>query len=260
MPSINLIAARREQKRKLEANIRRLVLVVAMEFGGMVFLASALTVRLMTLRAHVDYLGNQNAALQPKVIETQQFEAEAAALQPKVAVLNEARNTTLYWYTAVQTLSACLPEHTWLSGIDTGGDPTPPPPTTPNPNGSPTPVAVASAGGTPTLTFSGMSASSNEIGMAMLNMNEHPNIASVTLGSVTDTKQGLADVMQFSMTVLLKPNTAEDTLTPGFDGLASSLPPGSPNAAPAQPAVISLVPNTPIASRGLQPAKETDHV
>jgi Tfp pilus assembly protein PilN len=253
MPSINLIAARREEKRKLENNIRRLVLVVAMEFGGVVFLASLLTVRLMTLRSHVDYLGNQVAQLQPKVTEIQKLEAQTAGLQPKVAVLNEARNTTLYWYTSIQTLSDCLPNHTWISGIDTGGDPTPPAPIVPSASGSPAAaVNPANSGGTPTLTFSGSSATSNEIGLAMLRMNQRQNIASVTLGSVTDAKQGNTDILGFSMTVALKPDTAQDTLTPGFAPQSST-----PTAVPTP---ISPSPRpTAVAAIG-KPVQEVNHV
>lgn len=241
MPSINLIATRREEKHRLERNIRRLVLVVAMEFGLVVFLASAMTVRLMTLRAHVDYLSNQANALQPKVDEIEHLEAQTADMQPKVDVLNQARNTTLYWYTAVQTLCDCLPDQTWLSGIDTGGDPTPPPTAAPSADGSAPAPAPVSAGGAPTLIFSGEAPTSNEIGIAMLRMNQHQNISGVTLGAVTDARQGSADLMQFSMTVQLKPNTAQDTITPGFDNTSPApAAPSTPQARVAQAASPTL--------------------
>jgi hypothetical protein len=58
----------------------------------------------------------------------------------------------------------------------------------------------------------------------MLRMNQYQNIAGVTLGSVSDAKQGDVDYMQFSMTVQLKPNTAQDTITPGFDDTSSPAP------------------------------------
>jgi hypothetical protein len=82
-------------------------------------------------------------------------------------------------------------------------------------------------------------------------MNQHQNIASVTLGSVADNKQVNGDLMQFSMIVQLKPNTAQDVLTPGF---GDTDPTTTDKQAPASP----TTPLTPIKSASAIVTKVTE--
>ena len=263
MPSINLIAARREEKRRLEQHIRRLIYAILGEVGAIVLVASLMLVKVMTERGQITQLDGQIGLLQGKVNEIQALEQQTAELKPKVAILNEARNNTLYWYTAMQTIVASLPNETWLTNINTGGDPSvgaTPPAKTGGPGSSAPPAPVVSAaGGGPTLTFAGQASDSDQVGMAMLKMNQFTNISTVTLNSVNEASSASgAKTMTFSMMVQLKPNTAADAATPlpefestppttGVQGANAAAPQGA-SAPIRQAAVLATV-----------AAKETNH-
>ena len=214
MPSINLIASRREEKRRLQQRTRRLAYAIASEVGVILLVASIMMVRIVGIRGHISDLDGQVSQLQPKVNQIQDLQDETARLKPKVATLNTARNTTLYWYTALQTVAASLPDQAWLTSLSAAGDPAPPKPAAANTQGG---AAGASSAPMPTLTISGMAANSDQVGIAMMKMNQFANINSVTLNAVTQTQFQGRDAMNYSLLVTLKPNAASDITTPGFD-------------------------------------------
>ena len=240
MPSINLIASHREEKRRFEVHVRRLAYGVAAEVGVILLVTSVLVLRLSTVRGQVQQLNGQIAKLEPKVNDIIKLQAETVALQPEVTTLDEARNNTLYWYTALQSVVSCLPRQAWLTAINTSGDPAPPAAAPSSSSSSDAkPAAPALATTPPTLSVAGMASTSNDVGAAMVKMNQYANIASVTLGSLQQSatpNNSQAAAMQFNLTVNLKPNTAQDVTTPGFPATVSA-----PALGAAQTAKVAAV-------------------
>ena len=236
MPSINLIASHREEKRRFEVHVRRLAYAVAAEVGVILLVTSVLVLRLSMVRGEIQQLDGQIAKLEPKVNDIVKLQADTVALQPEVTTLDEARNNTLYWYTALQSVVSCLPHQAWLTSINTSGDPTPPVTASASASSDAKPAVAAPSTTPPTLSVAGMAATSNDVGTAMVKMNQYANIASVTLGSLqqSGTPSNQSPSMQFNLTVNLKPNTAQDVTTPGF-------PAATPVAASstAQPAKVA---------------------
>ena len=223
MPSINLISSRREEKKRLEQHTRRLFYVVTAEVGAAVMLASLQTVHLMQVRGQISDIDAKIKQLQPRVQRIEQIQARMTVLQPKIKTLDEARNNTLYWYTAVQTVVNSLPARAALDSITSGGDPAPPAGT----GSASLPASGPSTGAS--LTFTGEADNSFDVGMAMMRMNQYADIASVSLSSVTQNTYHGQNAMSFSMQVQLKPNSAQDAPTPGIDSqvTASAAAPGT---------------------------------
>jgi Tfp pilus assembly protein PilN len=216
MPSINLIATRREEKRRLEQHIRRLIWAIVTEFGVIILVASLMVAKIVNEHGQIAQLDGQIGLMQGKVDEIQFLASETSGLKPKVGILNGARNNTLYWYTALQTIVACLPEQSWLTNIGTSGDPsTGAAPPAKGAGQKPAPAPSGPNPLSPGLTLAGQAVDSDQVGLAMQNMNRFANINTVTLGSVTSSSAANgAKTMTFSMTVQLKPNTASETATP----------------------------------------------
>lgn len=219
MPSVNMIAARRAEKHRLEQNTRKLVYGVVGELGLILVAVSFMLAHLITTQTHVGVLEAQLKNLQPKVDEIKQLESDTSALQPKVTVVNTAQQNTLYWYSALQNLALSLPAKTWVTEVATTGTPvfasSTPAPSKP---GGPTPAAPAPA---PTsnaaLNVNGMSANQDEVGEAMLKINTFPNFNQAVLSSIQKSDIGKTPAVSFQMTVDLKPGTsdAQGTSAPG---------------------------------------------
>ncbi|HEY3328838.1 MAG TPA: PilN domain-containing protein [Capsulimonadaceae bacterium] len=200
MPSINMIAARRAEKRRQERNTQKLIYGIVTELGIILLVTSIMFGRLVTTRNHVQDLNDQIKSLQAKVDEIQHLQDTTASLQPKVATLTQARSNTLYWYTAVQNVSSSLPTDTWLTSMATTG-------------GNSTAGAAPSAGAT--LNLVGMASSQFVVGATMMRMNTYPTIEQVTLNSVSQSTYGTKQAVSFNLVVQLKPAA---TATPAVGG------------------------------------------
>ncbi|MGQ9455211.1 MAG: PilN domain-containing protein [Armatimonadota bacterium] len=122
MPSINMIAPRRAEKRKLERDMRRLVIVILAEFIFVVGLAGWLTARLMNTKSRIDDLEVQLVRLRPIVAEIEDYENATSKFKPKLDLLNEARARTMLWYNVLDALTCSLPQSTYLTRIATKKD------------------------------------------------------------------------------------------------------------------------------------------
>ena len=91
MPSINMIAVRREEKRRQEQNIRKLLYAILGEIGLVVLVAFVLTARILVTQNQVGRLSERVNALQPSVTKIQQLQSETAELMPKVQTLDGAK-------------------------------------------------------------------------------------------------------------------------------------------------------------------------
>lgn len=197
MPSINMIAVRREDKRRQEQNIRKLLYAILGEVALVIMVTSVMLGRILVTQNQIDRLSDRLKTLQPSVTRIQDLQSQTAALLPKVETLDGAKADTLFWYQNFYAVTASLPPKTWLTSIGTGS---------PAASGPATPGA--SSGDDPTLNIAGIALSQAVVGETMLRMNQSPSLDHVELAFVQQQKIGDANAVGFQMTVHLKPEVA----------------------------------------------------
>jgi Tfp pilus assembly protein PilN len=198
-----MIAARRAEKRRLESNRRRLFYVILAEFCLVVAIVSCMAVRLLSLQIASSELSGKLQRLKNKVAEIQKLQDATNALQPKLTALNQSASTTLFWYTALQNVTASLPPSTYLTNIVSAGNAGSAPSPSPNPT-----AAVAK------LNVLGQAASQFDVGAAMLRLDCYPDIQQVKLHSIAQVAGQSAtgpSGVAFDMEVLLKAQVPAST-------------------------------------------------
>ncbi len=196
MPSINMIALRREEKRQQEQNARKLLYSIAGEVGVVLAVASLMTARILVTEGYISDLSDRLAKLKPQVAQIQSLQAQTAALQPKVDTLDGAKADTLFWYNNFYAVTDSLPAKTWLTSLGTSA-------------GDAGAAPGTAAGTDPTLNIAGVAMSNAAVGQSMLRMNQSPRLDHVDLSFVQSQKIGTADAVSFQMTVHLKPEAAK---------------------------------------------------
>ena len=124
MPSINMIAPRRAERKRLERDVRRLTLAICLIMIFGVVISGLLWARIYSTRARIGDLDVQLVKLQPDVRRIQTLQSMTKELEPKLVVLNDAKDRTLHWYNLLDKLSVSLPQKTWIQRI-TSNPPTP---------------------------------------------------------------------------------------------------------------------------------------
>jgi Tfp pilus assembly protein PilN len=200
MPSINMIANRRAEKKRQALNIKRLIYAIGAEIACVIAVFSILYVKVVTLRGHISDLSSQGQKLQPKVDEIKKLEQETADLQPKVKTLDGAKADTLYWYTNICAITNSLPGKSWLTSMGLGG-------------GGGAPGSVA--GADPVVSIAGVALDEATVGEAMQLMNQSPTLDHVDLSLVQQQKTGNLETVSFQMSVHLKPETPPTVASPG---------------------------------------------
>ncbi len=195
MPSINMIAARRAEKKKQEQNVRRLAYAIAGELGGTLVIISVMVGRLVLIGGQIGDLQHEADKLKPTVARIQKMQQDTQAMQPKVATLAGARADTLFWYDGFYAVTSALPPQSWLTTLATNGG-----------SDGAAPGAVAATD--PQLTLSGTATNQTQVGTAILQMNRLPGLDHVDLASVNQQKVGGVTAVTFQMTVHLKPEAA----------------------------------------------------
>ena len=123
MPSINMIAPRRAEKRRLEQAMRRLVVVILAELVFVVALGGWVFMKTLTTRASIAELNAQMQTLAPSIKSVKNLDKKTAELKPKVDVLNQAKTGTMRWYNTLDRLTQSIPTSTWLTRLSTTTDP-----------------------------------------------------------------------------------------------------------------------------------------
>ena len=174
MPNVNLIAARRDEKKRLEKNTRRLFLGLGLEAAAVAALGLTLTVQQMHLRSALAAADARVSRLQPTLRKIEDIKTETVALQPRIDTLRTARADTLRWRALLQIVSQSIPDNAWLSGI-----------TATTPAAAATPAAGgadASAASPPAIVaISGVAASQSLVGEAMSRLGSYPAFGQVDL-------------------------------------------------------------------------------
>jgi Tfp pilus assembly protein PilN len=190
MPSINMIAGRRAEKRRQEQNIRKLVYGLSAEVGCVILAICGLTIHQVALHGRIGDLSAQIQNLEPKVNKIQALQDQITALQPKVKTLDGAKADTLFWYSNLYALTSSLPEKTWLTSVGIAGG-----------GGQP----GSAAGTDPTVSISGVTLNQGLVGETMTRMNQSAGTDHVDLAFVQQQKTGDTDTVSFQLTAHLKP-------------------------------------------------------
>ena len=126
MPNINLIAARREEKKKLERIASQLFVGLGASVGVLLLMASYMGARHFSMNSELAGAEQRMQKIQPTLDEIDRIEKERNALIPKVDQLEAAKAQTLRWQAVFLALSRSTPANTWLSQVQSseGDSPT----------------------------------------------------------------------------------------------------------------------------------------
>jgi len=191
MPSINIIAERRTEKRRQEKNIQRLIYGIVAEFGIVLIVSSVMVGRVVSTRNHISDLDDQIKSLQAKVDEIRKLQNDTAAHAPQVAALRMARNSTLYWYTAIEKVSASLPAKAWLTSVSTTGQL--------GGQGDENPAK---------LNVAATATDQYVVGDTMLKLNTYPMFGQVLLSAASQNQIAKHVFVSYQLIVDIKPNAA----------------------------------------------------
>jgi Tfp pilus assembly protein PilN len=121
MPNINLIADRRDEKKKLERLTRQLFFGLAGSVGGLALLVIYLGTQQLSTSGELAELNTRMQQLTPTLDRIKEVETQTAELTPKVATLQTARDATMRWRALMQVVSQSIPQGAWLSSVSSDG-------------------------------------------------------------------------------------------------------------------------------------------
>jgi len=123
MPNINLIAARREEKKRMERLTRQLFFGLAASVGALVVLVTYLGAERFKLNGELAEAQEKIQRLQPKLDEIARIQKDTNDLKPKVDTLQTAKSATLRWRVLMTAVSQGIPDNTFITQFSsTGGD------------------------------------------------------------------------------------------------------------------------------------------
>ena len=126
MPNINLVAARREEKRAITTLSRQLFM--GLVASGVALFGAVVWFGIITTSQSIEKnrLDVQLGELQPKIERIKQRESDIAALKPRVDTLDNARLSTLRWQEFLRVLAEATPDTVYYTSVTTSGDSTSP--------------------------------------------------------------------------------------------------------------------------------------
>jgi Tfp pilus assembly protein PilN len=193
MPSINMISPRRAEKRRLESNVRRLLMVILGEVVLTIVVVTYLVTRIYSTQSQVADLSAKINQYQPTVNRIQNYEKATTELKPKLDTLNQAKSDTLLWRRVMDNLSACLPEKTWLTRLATQ-------------------MPADSKSPDITVSLNGTSASQELVGEAMLRMQRGVrDFEKVELHFTQKSFAGAQNAVDFEVAAAVKLQQQEDS-------------------------------------------------
>ncbi|MBC8102757.1 MAG: PilN domain-containing protein [Cytophagales bacterium] len=198
MPNINLIAVRREEKKRLERITRQLFFGLAASVGVMVLLGTYLTARRFSISADLADAEAKMQKLQPTLDRIAEVEAQTNELKPKVETLQTAKTETLRWRSLFTVVSQSIPDSAWITSLSSSG------------------------GDTGMITLNGTAASQTLVGDTMTRLGSHPVFDKIDL-SFTQSNGQSTDLVQqvtFQINAHLRPPTEkkDDTKKDGAAG------------------------------------------
>jgi Tfp pilus assembly protein PilN len=140
MPNINLIAERRQEKRRIERLSKQLFYTMGASLAVLVAVGSYLLTSRISLMGDVAEAEHRMEKLKPVIEEIERIKKETAEKKPKVETLEKARYDTLRWTMLFQAVAQSLPKDVWLTTMGA-------------PEGEP--ITVSLAGSAPTQAIAG---------------------------------------------------------------------------------------------------------
>jgi Tfp pilus assembly protein PilN len=168
MPSINMIAARRAEKMRLEKQIRIALFSVVGVGAVVVCLTSYMAACIYSAGRDIQTLDIKIRRIEPVVEKIRVNEKDIDALKPKLELLDQSRKETLLWSAVLSDLSKSMPQKTWLSNVSTTVAASTTPGTAPEPGGK-------------RLALKGISVSQELVGEAMLRLSSFNEFQKVDL-------------------------------------------------------------------------------
>ena len=184
MPSINMIAPRRAEMSRLELGMRRLLLLIFAEVVVALAIAAVFSAQIVATKGRAADLNAELAKLEPIVNKIEFYEKATASIQPKVDILDTARDHTMRWHRMLGMLSTAVPSDTWLTRIAAS-------PSAKDPNQM-------------TVNLNGVSTNQNLIGDTMLRLNSYEDFDHVDLHYTQKTSVGKREVIEFEVGAGLK--------------------------------------------------------
>lgn len=182
MPSVNMIAPRRADKRRRERDMRRLVVVIIAELIFAVGLGGWVVTRMVTTSNRIAELDTQIAKLKPIVKQIEGYKRASGRLKPKLDLLNQAKDCTLRWHGTLDRLTQSMPESTYLTRVNTQ---------------SKDETAI-------TVSLNGISISQEKIGETMMRLHSIPEFESVKLHYTQNTEVSGAPAVEFEIGAAMK--------------------------------------------------------
>ncbi len=188
MPNINLIADRRQEKRRIERISKQLFFALGGSLAVFVATGSFLLASRITLMGDVAEADIRMEKLKPILAEIEQVKKETSEKQPKLETLEQARYDTLRWTLLFQAVAESLPKGVWLTTIGA-------------PEGNP--VTVNLTGSAPTQTIAGQ---------VVLNLKKRSLFESVEIPNTSRVDK--ESRFTFQITAQIKPTVVPNAAPP----------------------------------------------
>jgi Tfp pilus assembly protein PilN len=185
MPSVNMIAPRRADKRRRERDMRRLVVVIIAELIFAVGLGGWVCTRVLSTSNRIADLNTEISKLKPIVKQIEDYDKAKARLDPKLNLLNQAKDCTLRWYGALDRLTQSMPDSTYLVRINTTADD----------KDKSAPISVS---------MNGISVSQERVGETMMRLQSIPEFETVKLHHTQDSAASGAPAVEFQIDAAMK--------------------------------------------------------
>lgn len=184
MPSINMIAPRRAETKRLERDMRRLVIVIIAELIFAVGLGGWVCTRMFTTSNRIAYLDTELAKLTPVVRQIEEYDRAKQQLAPKLELLNQAKDCTMRWYDTLDRLTQSMPQSTYLTKIST--------------------TKNAQEKSSTTINLNGLSVSQAKIGETMIRLHAIPDFERVDLHYTRNNATAGESVFEFEIGAVMK--------------------------------------------------------
>ncbi|GAB4458774.1 MAG: hypothetical protein OHK0029_20420 [Armatimonadaceae bacterium] len=183
MPNINLIAARRAEKKRLEQLTRQLFFGLSASVALFVGIVMYIGYQQVTMQGQLREAEEAMRRLQPKLDRIAEIETSIQDVAPRVDTLQKAKMDTLRWRALLQVVSQSIPNETYLTAITASG-----------------------GEGATALRLSGYSTNQSLVGETILRLQTHPLFEKVDLDftNTTPTNSGRAPLVNFGISTTLR--------------------------------------------------------
>ena len=196
MPSINMIAARMAEKKKLEERVRLALICVVGSIAIALAILSFMTARVYSTSKAITDVDRKLAMVQPVVDKIRNYEDDVSELMPKLTLLQESRKQTSVWYNILGDLSRSMADKTWITSLTTSTR------------------VIPAAGDKPSrsatlVNLKGTTVAQSMVGEIMLRLNQCAEFSQIDLDFTQKGASKDTDLYDFAINAEIKPLNAE---------------------------------------------------